>query len=83
MSDAIYSPGLEGIIAGETAVGTVNEGLLYRGYAVEDLAEHATFEEVAYLLLVGRSAQGRRTSAISDSGLRGRRRAGRDHCGAD
>jgi citrate synthase len=53
MSDAIYSPGLEGVIAGETAVSTVDEGLLYRGYAVEDLAEHATFEEVAYLLLQG------------------------------
>ena len=53
MSDAIYSPGLEGVIAGETAVSTVDAGLLYRGYAVEDLAEHATFEEVAYLLLWG------------------------------
>jgi len=53
MSDPIYSPGLEGVIAGETAVSTVDEGLLYRGYSVEDLAEHVTFEEVAYLLLWG------------------------------
>ena len=53
MSDAIYSPGLEGVIAGETAVSTVDEGLHYRGYSIEDLAEHATFEEVAYLLLWG------------------------------
>ena len=27
--------------------------LLYRGYAIEDLAEHSTFTEVAYLLLYG------------------------------
>jgi citrate synthase len=49
----IYSPGLEGVIAGETAVSTITGGLSYRGYAVEELAEHATFEEVAYLILHG------------------------------
>jgi citrate synthase len=49
----IYSPGLEGVIAGETAVSTISGGLSYRGYAIEDLAAHATFEEVAYLLLHG------------------------------
>ena len=27
--------------------------MTYRGYAIEDLAEHATFEEVAFLLLEG------------------------------
>jgi len=53
MHEEIYSPGLEGIIAGETAISTVTGGLSYRGYAIEDLARHATFEEVAYLLLYG------------------------------
>ena len=51
-----YSPGLEGVIAGESALCLVDEGeagLLYRGYAIHDLAEHSTFEEVAYLLLFG------------------------------
>jgi 2-methylcitrate synthase/citrate synthase II len=51
-----YSPGLEGVIAGESALCLVDEGeagLLYRGYAIRDLAEHSTFEEVAYLLLFG------------------------------
>jgi citrate synthase len=48
-----YSPGLEGIVAGETAISTVEDGLRYRGYAVGDLCEHATFDEVAYLLLYG------------------------------
>jgi citrate synthase len=49
----IYSPGLEGVVAGETAVSTITEGLSYRGYRVTELAEKATFEEVAYLLLHG------------------------------
>jgi 2-methylcitrate synthase/citrate synthase II len=51
-----YSPGLEGVIAGESAICLVDEGeagLRYRGYAVEDLAERSSFEEVAYLLLYG------------------------------
>src|SRR5438876_9860104 len=52
MSDS-YSPGLEGVIAGETAISTVETGLTYRGYAIEDLAEHSTYEEVAYLILYG------------------------------
>ena len=51
MPDEIYNPGLEGVIAGETAVSTIAGGLLYRGYAIEDLASHASFEEVAFLLL--------------------------------
>ena len=53
MSEPIYSPGLEGVIAGETAVSTVSGGLQYRGYSIEDLGAHATFEEVAYLMLYG------------------------------
>jgi 2-methylcitrate synthase/citrate synthase II len=48
-----YSPGLEGVIAGETAVSTVEGGLRYRGYPVGELAEHCSFDEVAYLLLYG------------------------------
>jgi 2-methylcitrate synthase/citrate synthase II len=49
-----YSPGLEGVIAGESALCLVDEGeagLLYRGYPIRELAEHSSFEEVAYLLL--------------------------------
>jgi 2-methylcitrate synthase len=46
--------GLDGVIAGETAISTVGKqgvGLTYRGYDIYALAEHAAFEEVAYLLL--------------------------------
>jgi citrate synthase len=52
-SAEVYSPGLEGVIAGETAVSTVGDGLSYRGYAVGELAEKCSFDEVAYLLLHG------------------------------
>ncbi len=48
--------GLAGVVAGETAIATVGKegkGLNYRGYSIHDLAENATFEEVAFLLLYG------------------------------
>src|SRR5919205_3205392 len=50
-----YSPGLAGVIAGETAICWVdpNAGLMYRGYDIHDMGDKATFEEVAYLLLNG------------------------------
>ncbi len=51
--EPIYSPGLEGVVAGETAISTIAGGLSYRGYSIEQLAEQATFEEVAWLLLYG------------------------------
>src|SRR3569833_352845 len=51
---AEYSPGLEGVIAGETAICAITEeGLTYRGYRVGELVERCSFEEVAYLLLNG------------------------------
>src|SRR5437867_1039516 len=48
--------GLAGVVAGQTAICTVGKegmGLTYRGYSINDLAEKATFEEVAFLLLYG------------------------------
>ena len=50
-----YSPGLAGVIAGETQICWVdpNAGLMYRGYDIHQMAEKASFEEVAYLLLEG------------------------------
>lgn len=50
------SAGLSGVIAGQTAISTVGKagvGLSYRGYAIEDLAAQASFEEIAYLLIYG------------------------------
>jgi 2-methylcitrate synthase/citrate synthase II len=46
-----YSPGLEGVIAGETAISTVEGGLSYRGYPVGDLVKNNSYDDVAYLLL--------------------------------
>ena len=48
--------GLRGQSAGETSLCTVGKsgsGLTYRGYDVGDLADNATFEEVAFLLFEG------------------------------
>jgi len=50
------SAGLAGVVAGESAICDVNNsgaGLHYRGYTIDVLAQHASFEEVAYLLIVG------------------------------
>ncbi|MDH3533281.1 MAG: 2-methylcitrate synthase [Gammaproteobacteria bacterium] len=49
--------GLAGVVAGKTQLCTVGKegaGLTYRGYDIYDLADHASFEEVAYLLLHGK-----------------------------
>jgi citrate synthase len=55
---AVYHPGLEGVIANETAICNMDGlhglgGLAFRGYDIEDLAGHVSYEEVAYLLLHG------------------------------
>ena len=46
--------GLDGVIVDNTAISTVSKegvGLTYRGYDIDDLVRHSTFEEVAYLLI--------------------------------
>jgi citrate synthase len=51
-----YSPGLEGVIAAESALGLVdgiNGQLLYRGYPIGQLVERGTFPAVAELLWTG------------------------------
>ncbi|HZT08824.1 MAG TPA: 2-methylcitrate synthase [Chloroflexota bacterium] len=68
--------GLAGVIAGDTAIATVGKegvGLTYRGYSIHDLAEHASFEEVAHLLLTGQLP-----AATELDGFRARLRTGRD-----
>jgi len=75
MSEPQFSPGLAGVIAGKSSVGLVNgtDGiLLYRGYKVEDLAEHCTYEEVAHLLLKGKLPNAIELAAF-DSELKARR----------
>jgi citrate synthase len=82
-----FSPGLEGVLAARTSISLVdgqNGRLVYRGYDIADLAEKATFEEIAYLLWHGELpdedevhglhqglAERRRLSAAAEATLRG------------
>ena len=51
-----FSPGLKGVLAGETALAMVdgeNGLLLYRGYPIGELVEHGSYAQVAELLWTG------------------------------
>lgn len=53
-ADATKNIGLRGVKVADTKISHVdgeNGVLIYRGYRIEELAEHSTFEETAYLLL--------------------------------
>lgn len=57
MSGSPVKAGLEGVVAGNSSISWVDgqQGrLIYRGYDIHDLAEHATFEEVVFLLWHGK-----------------------------
>lgn len=50
------SKGLKGVIAADSSISKVNGEigrLVYRGYNIDDLAEHGSFEETSYLLFKG------------------------------
>jgi citrate synthase len=50
MTEAIYK-GLAGVVVDTTAISKVvpeTNSLTYRGYAVQDLAAHCSFEQVAF-----------------------------------
>jgi citrate synthase len=54
MAETTYAKGLEGVIAAESTICQIdgaNGRLYYRGYPIEDLAQHSSFEETTYLLL--------------------------------
>ena len=49
-----YSPGLRGVVAGETAISTVGKegtSLRYRGYDAIELTKNNTYEDVASLII--------------------------------
>jgi citrate synthase len=51
-----YSPGLEGVLAGETSIALVdgaNGRLLYRGYPIVELVRGGSYDQVAELLWTG------------------------------
>ena len=52
----MYSPGLKGVLAGETALASVdgeNGRLQYRGYPIGELVERGSYAQVAELLWTG------------------------------
>jgi 2-methylcitrate synthase len=62
--------GLAGIVAGDSAIclcSAEDTSLLYRGYSIEDLANKATFEEVAWLLLRGELPTGEELKAYKQT----------------
>jgi len=55
-SQAAYSPGLKGVVAGETSLAMIDglKGrLLYRGYPIGELVANGTYAQVAELLWTG------------------------------
>jgi citrate synthase len=63
-----YVPGLEGVVASQTAISMVdgqNGRLVYQGYVIADLAEEMSFEEVAFLLWEGRLPKRAELDALS------------------
>jgi len=74
MSD--YLPGLEGVPATRSNISFIDgeKGILaYRGYPIEQLAEHSTFEETTMLLLDGRLPSAQQLAEF-DAQLRRNRR---------
>ncbi|WP_215142470.1 citrate synthase [Exiguobacterium qingdaonense] len=60
--------GLEGIVAAASKVSSIIDGqLTYGGYTIDDLADHATFEEVVFLLWNDRLPSADELTALSES----------------
>lgn len=57
MTEVTYVKGLEGVIAAESEICQIdgaNGKLYYRGYSIDELAQHSSFEETTFLLLYER-----------------------------
>jgi citrate synthase len=60
---------LSGVVVAQTEICSIDAErgvLMYRGYDIADLAEHATYEEVAYLLLEGELPTGGELESFTD-----------------
>jgi citrate synthase len=63
------SVALSGVTVAETSICSIDPDqgvLMYRGYDIADLAEHASYEEVAYLLLEGQLPSGDELEAFEE-----------------
>lgn len=74
MSSKKKEGGLAGIVAGKTAICTVGDGhsLRYCGYDIYELAEKASFEEVAFLLLYGELPKAKELESFTQKLFRNR-----------
>ncbi|MDY6817540.1 MAG: citrate synthase [Halobacteriales archaeon] len=69
MAESELKKGLEGVVVDESTLSYIdgeNGRLTYRGYAIEDLAEEATYEEVLYLLWHGELPTRAQLTAFTD-----------------
>jgi citrate synthase len=70
MTEVEIYRGLAGVVVDVTAVSNVvpeTNSLTYRGYAVQDLAAHCSFEEVAYLIWHGELPDAEQLKRFSES----------------
>ena len=73
---SVYLPGLEGVPATRSNISFIDgeKGILaYRGYPIEQLAEHSTFEETTMLLLDGRLPSAEQLAEFDEQLRRNRR----------
>jgi citrate synthase len=75
LAEQRYRRGLEGLVAGDTAISEIDGStgrLLYRGYPIEALVGRASFEETAYLVLFGEMPNSQQLTDWSSELLRWR-----------
>jgi 2-methylcitrate synthase len=75
MSEEVIHYGLDGVVVDTSSISKVMpeiNSLVYRGYPVQQLAEHCSFEEVAWLIWKGELPTSEQLAAFMESG-RGRR----------
>lgn len=69
-AEKLAARGLKGIIAADSAISDVDGEagrLIYRGYNIDDLAQHSTFEEVAFLLFQGELPTAQQLSSFRET----------------
>ncbi len=69
-SGSSVNSGLEGVVAAATQTSLVdgkNGRLVYRGYDIDDLADHSTYEEVCHLVWYGRLPSRRELTELEHS----------------
>jgi 2-methylcitrate synthase len=79
-AEEVIHHGLDGVVVDTTSISKVMpeiNSLVYRGYPVQELAEHCHFEEVAWLIWKGELPSAKELAAFVDAG-RGQRVISKD-----